>query len=342
MFTSGSSGTPKGVKVSNANVNQYLGVMLKSDIYDFKKEDKFLQAFELTFDASVQWIFAPLSIGACIYVPEENKSIAIADAMAKHCLTVAMMVPSTLYYLQPYFKELVFESIRYFFAGGEALSVQLLKAWKPCVPNAIVENLYGPTEATIWCTRYRVDLTVLSKTEFVSIGKPNPGIEVLILDENNEEVVDKKKGQLCVYGKQVVEGYIDSSENGAFVVINKKRYYGTGDLVYVDEQQNLNYCGRIDNQIKMNGYRIEPEEIEKEIFAYCGLVNVVVAKSLAEGHLQIVAYIENFKSDVSDLKTALRLKLPDYMIPSKIISIPKMPLNANGKMDRNAILNIKA
>ena len=191
FFTSGTTGVPKGVPIYNRNLNQFFSATLDSELYKFSSEDKFLQMFELTFDLSVMSYFTPLCIGACCYVvPESGISyLNIATMLEEQKITVALMVPSVLMYLEKYFDELKYPELRHSIFCGEPLPYHLVRGWRNCVPNASIQNAYGPTEATIYCLSY--DYTSATSDEVcqgnLPIGKPFPGMKVLVWSNDEEK-----------------------------------------------------------------------------------------------------------------------------------------------------------
>jgi len=262
MFTSGSTGEPKGVPVSNKNIDHFLSFMCNSGIYDFNEKDRFLQMFDLTFDASLMCMFVPLMKGACFYVPEDGPAYAKAIELIEHKnLTVALMVPSLLDYLRNYLQEITLPTLRYSFFGGERLSVEMAKKWLNCVPNAIVENLYGPTEAAIWCSRYRLIINEFSSQGNVSIGKLFSDMNYILINEDNREV--ESQGELCLAGEQVIGQYLNNENSNSFFDNGGVRYYRTGDIVSLDDEKNLHFIGRLDNQLKINGYRVNLKRSNK-------------------------------------------------------------------------------
>lgn len=344
LFTSGTTGKPKGVPIYNRNLSAFLDMMLESGRYDFKSHDLFLQMFELTFDLSVFSFLVPLSIGASFY-PIPRKGITyleVADILETREITVALTVPSVINYLRPYFGEMTFPKMKYSLFCGEALYHETLAGWAQCVPNAKIENLYGPTEATIFCLRYEWERGEPPHPQgkgIVPIGQPMEGMDAFKLRETTED----EEGELCLSGEQVTLGYWHnpSKTAEAFGVTNEgKKYYRTGDLCKIDQAGNFLYLGRIDNQVKIDGHRVELEEIEFHTRTFCGDRQVVATVNTSEAGTQfILLFIESETEMKNGLEEHLKKQLPGYMIPKEIITVGLFPLNSNGKTDRKALMN---
>jgi len=338
IFTSGTTGKPKGVPVSNANVNHFLEHFIDLQNYDFSPEDRFLQMFDLGFDLSVFSIFVPLSIGACVYVlPQEGiKYLEIAGILMEQAITVALMAPSALYYLKPYLEDLRLPELRYSFFCGEVLKEEICKQWSSCLSDAHIVNLYGPAEVTVACTEFEwinTDKVKQSINGIVSIGKVFEGLTYLIIGEDNLPLIPGDIGELCLSGPQVVAAYLGDIHKEAFFEYEGKWFYKTGDMVAQDDKENLYFYGRKDNQVKINGYRVELAEIEKCINNYFGdEVAVVIKRTNTEGVDELFAFVVELK-EVSELKDFIQQHLPDYMMPKQFVSIGSFPLNSNGKID---------
>jgi len=344
LFTSGTTGKPKGVPIYHRNLSAFLDMMLESGKYDFNKNDRFLQMFELTFDLSVFSFLAPLSVGASFYpLPQKGMAyLEVAEILETREISVALMVPSVINYLKSYFEEITLPQIRYSLFCGEALYHETLSAWARCVPNARIENLYGPTEATIFCLRYewqRGEPAHKQAKGIVPIGKPMEGMSAFIAKEDSS----LEEGELCLSGEQVTLGYWnDPSKTAASFGTNQNghRFYRTGDLCKVDQTGNFLYLGRIDNQVKIDGHRIELEEIEFHAREFCGDHRVVATVHTDEMGFQcILLFIESEQEPQSGLDDHFKKHLPGYMIPKKAIRISPFPLNSNGKTDRRALIN---
>jgi D-alanine--poly(phosphoribitol) ligase subunit 1 len=344
LFTSGTTGKPKGVPIYYRNLAAFLDMMLESGRYDFNSNDRFLQMFELTFDLSVFSFLVPLSVGASFYpIPRKEMAyLEVADTLETREMTVALMVPSVINFLKPYFQEINLPKMRYSLFCGEALYHETLSSWAKCVPYAKIENLYGPTEATIFCLRYewqRGEPPHPQSKGIVPIGRPMEGMDAFKINENSLD----EEGELCLKGEQVTLGYWNNPSKTAEVfgtTKDGKKFYRTGDLCKIDQDGNFLYMGRIDTQVKIDGHRVELEEIEFHARVFCGDKQVIAAVNTSEaGFHLILLFIESGNDLKKGLKEHLKKHLPDYMIPKEIITVSRFPLNSNGKTDRKALIN---
>lgn len=347
LFTSGTTGRPKGVPITRANLTGFMDAFFKLDI-SLTEADRCLQMFELTFDLSVVSYLAPLLKGACIYtIPKDKiKYSYISELMDEHKLTFSLMVPAMLHYLRPYFDEINSPELKYSMFCGEALPEDVTKEWATCVPNAKIINVYGPTEDTIYCTVYYYNRNEKNKTHngVLCIGKAMEGTQTVIIDENNKLIPFGNMGQLCLAGVQLTPGYWKNEEKNkeAFFYLgyegNKTRFYKTGDLCYVDKEGDILYNSRADNQIKVQGFRIELSEIEFHAKVFLDKVNVVTVAGTDElGNTEIGMIIESKSFDHVPLMNYMKSKMPAYMIPRKVTFTDAFPLNMNGKTDRNKL-----
>ena len=344
LFTSGSTGVPKGVQITRGNVAAFMDSFWKTGI-NITEEDRCLQVFDLTFDVSVQGYLVALTRGACVYtVPYgQVKYLYAASLIQEHKITFGAMAPSMLTYLRPYFDEFDATSMRTTILTAEACPVDLMEDWYKCAKNTEIYDFYGPTEATIYCTYYHLnrDGNNLSQNGIISIGQSMANVQAIIIREDGQLVVGQEKGELCVAGGQVTPGYWNNEEKNAssFFVRDGVRYYHTGDLCYWDESGNILYCGRIDQQAKIQGFRVELGEIEyhaREFYKKEFRV-VAIAFDNVQKLTEIALFIESTDQETQDLLVYLRSKMPHYMIPSRIIFEPKFPLNKSEKIDRNSL-----
>jgi D-alanine--poly(phosphoribitol) ligase subunit 1 len=347
LFTSGTTGQPKGVPISRANLSGFIDAFWEMG-FVIDEKDKCLQMFELTFDLSVMSYLVPLVSGSCIYtIPKDKiKYSYIFELLEDQNITVALMVPSILHYLRKYFDEIHLPLIRYSMFCGEALALDITEEWSKCLPNAKIQNVYGPTEDTIFCTYYTFNRDGNNKSHngILSIGKAMEGTMTVIIDEDNKVLPVGSTGQLCLAGVQLTPGYWHNEEKNkeAFfsTEFNKKkeRFYKTGDLCKMDEEGDLLYVGRADSQVKIQGFRVELAEIEFHAKMYLQKINVAaVAFSDVSKNKEIGLAIESKEMDTASLLKYMKAKMPLYMIPKKIIFIEKFALNTNGKTDRKKL-----
>ncbi len=347
LFTSGSTGRPKGVPITRGNIANFIESFWKVG-FDINNTDRCLQCFDLTFDVSVQSYLVPLTRGACTYtIPHDQiKYSYIYGLFEEHKLTFGAMVPSMIRYLRPYFDEIDVPSMRYNILTAEASPLELVNEWSKCIPNAEVYDFYGPTEATIYCTYYKFNKNEHNKqfNGISSIGKPMNGLVAVIVDEERNILGANQKGELCISGGQLTPGYWNSPDKTteSFFEMEykgaKRRFYKTGDSCYMDEESDIMYSGRLDYQVKIQGYRIELGEIEHHAREFVkGQNAVAVSFENNSGATEIALFIECESTNTKLLVEYLKLKMPYYMIPSKILFNNRFPLNLNGKIDRNVL-----
>lgn len=351
FFTSGSTGAPKGVPISHGNLSAFMDTVFADRT--FSHEDRVLQMFELTFDLSVVSIVLPWSVGGCCCVVPE-KGIAwmnILKALSNERVTVALMVPSVLPYMQRFFDEVRFPDLRVSQFCGEALMQDMVSAWSRCVPNAAIENVYGPTEATIYCTRYaweRERAEGESVSGIVPIGTAFPGTTTLVVDPDGRPCPPGERGELCLAGDQVMSGYWNDpgKTRAAFVDVSRDgrmlRAYRTGDVAFENADGNLIYCGRTDSQVKIDGHRVELGEIEHFARQFIdSSAAAVVVENDAAGVCRLRLYVGGDRIEKAGLERHLKENLPAYMRPAAITVLPELPLNLNGKIDRPALARLK-
>ncbi len=344
LFTSGSTGVPKGVTISRKNVAAFMDSFWQTGI-SITPDDRCLQAFDLTFDVSVQSYLVPLTRGACCYtIPYgQVKYLYAASLIQEQKITFGAMAPSMLTYLRPYFDEFDASSLKTCILTAEACPVDLLEDWYECAKNVEIYDFYGPTEATIYCTYYKLTRggNNLSLNGVISIGKPLANVQAIIIREDASLVKDQEKGELCVAGDQVTQGYWLNPEknNTSFFIKDGVRYYHTGDLCYWDKSGNIMYSGRIDQQAKIQGFRVELGEIEFHARAFYNneYRTLAIAYQNAQNLTEIALFVEKQEEPSQALVAYLRSKMPHYMIPSKIIFEPSFPLNKSEKIDRNLL-----
>ena len=333
LFTSGTTGKPKGVPITYGNLTAFFEGFENLD-YNVNAEDRFLQMFEMTFDLSVVSYIAPLIYGASFHTLDLSlvKPLALYDALETQKITIALMVPSAIDMLMPYSEDIDLPNLRITQFCGEALKTRQVESWSNCVPHTQIDNVYGPTEATIYCTRYTIsnDQEILHHNGIVCIGEAmcNTTLEI------NEE------SELCLGGAQVSPGYLNATDKqkSKFFIKDNIRFYLSGDKGKIEN--NLFYClGRMDDQVKIQGYRVELAEIEFACNKSLPLSeNTAISfegKTGTELHLFVKS--QNLQESHSELSNNLKTLLPWYMVPHEIHWISDFPLNANGKIDKSAL-----
>jgi amino acid adenylation domain-containing protein len=349
LFTSGSTGIPKGVPVTHANVLHFIDVTTAR--YGITAQDRFSQTFDQTFDLSVFDLFVAWERGACVYAMQPLELLGPTRFVARNELTVWFSVPSipALMRKKGFLRENSLPSLRLSLFCGEPLPAASAEAWQSAAPNSVLENLYGPTELTIACLVHRWDSEKspgLCVNGMVPIGRPFPGLGAVLLDDDLRPVEGNGPGELCVSGPQTVPGYWQDDGKTAerFVTVrvspsSKVRVYRTGDRVARLDTGDYVYLGRVDHQIKVLGHRVELGEVEATLRTDPAVVEAIaVGWPLEDGTaLGIVAFVSGREIDTSRLLEQVRARLPDYMTPRDIRVVDSMPLNANGKIDRNAL-----
>lgn len=346
LFTSGSTGEPKGVMVSHANLERFLDVVVER--YGLEEDDRFTHLFDPTFDLSMFDMFAPWRVGGCVCVPGPRERLLPARFVDDANITVWFSVPSTALLmkktrtLQPG----VFPDLRVSLFCGEALPLEVAQSWMEAAPNSVVENLYGPTELTLACTLYRCNPTMDTEARdgIVPIGHAFPGMQARVVDDDGHPVEPGEIGELALCGPQVALGYWDDPEqtDRVFVTLpgETKRFYRTGDrVVQPRDDDPLLFVGRVDAQIKVRGYRIDLGDVEAGM-RRAGNLDVAVAVGWPPrpgGADGIVGFVEAGAAEPNELRARLSDHLPSYMIPREVRTVERFPLNANGKIDRNAL-----
>ena len=345
MFTSGSTGMPKGVVITRGNVRAYVSAMLQRA--PLQPDDRLSQSFDLTFDLSVHDMFVCWTAGACLCCVPDKALMAPAKFIQDARLTVWFSVPSTIAFMRQLkmLRPGAFPALRHSLFCGEALSAAAAEAWHLAAPNSTIDNLYGPTEATIAFTAHRWSDNGASADGargLVPIGDPFPGLRTVIVDDDLRPVADGAAGELCVAGPQVSPGYWRDPDNTAerFIAINgdarASRWYRTGDRVMRTPENGLIFLGRTDHQIKILGHRVELGEIEQALrdATNSDLVVALPWPPTESGAGGVVGMVSGTTTSEKDLLAHCKSKLPWYMVPRAIRFVADWPLNANGKADR--------
>ncbi|MGD8564655.1 MAG: amino acid adenylation domain-containing protein, partial [Desulfarculaceae bacterium] len=348
LFTSGSTGLPKGVPVSQGNACAYVNYIRRR--YQVTEQDRFSQTFDLTFDLSVHDLFVCWSSGSCLYCLPKRSLMGPGKFIRDHELTMWFSVPSVIMFMAQMrmLKPGLFPSLRYSLFCGEPLPAKSAALWQQAAPQAVLDNLYGPTEATIAISYYRWDPEKSPQEAVmgvVPIGWIFPEQEGLVADEKGNAVTLGDSGELLLAGTQVTGGYWNNPEKTAAQFVRlpadpQKLWYRTGDLVRQGDDGCLYYLGRIDNQVQVHGHRVELQEIDQALRqAGQSDLAVSVAWPVASPNVEaIYGFICTTASlDEGEVIKRCASTLPDYMVPKKVFFISDMPLNVNGKIDRKAL-----
>ena len=355
LYTSGSTGKPKGVRIKHHSVMNKIGWMQNK--YATNGNDALVLKTPVTFDVSVWELFWWFFNGAkLVLLPPggEKEPETIISACEKNEATVIIFVPSMfasfVLYLDAMEEARKLSSINLIIQIGEALSPQLVKDFNKLrtdIFNPLMINTYGPTEATVAVSSY--DCPNGSDFDKISIGKPIFNTKLLIVNKANKIQPIGIHGELLITGKNLSPGYLNRPELNAekFIEVEdtksiKQRAYKTGDLSYLNDSGDLNFIGRIDNQVKVRGYRIELGEIESKMMDYPSISNCAVLVYDPEGtNPQLVGYFtleeSSEKIDNKEIKSFISKKVPDYMVPSILIRMESMPLTTSGKIDRKKL-----
>jgi len=349
LFTSGSTGNPKGVRISFRNLNAFVRDFLDHPAYSFEAGDRFLQMYDLSFDGSIPCYAVPLAVGASVYtVPAAGiKYLTAYKLILEQKLTFVKMPPSTLSYLRPHFDSIRLPEVKYCLFGGEAFPSLLAREWESCVPNALIQNVYGPTEAAIIsliCDWNGIRGQKKELQGIVSIGKPTGTNIIRVTGDDDLEVMQGLTGELLISGEQLSPGYWNEPDLNERAFVNlehegaMRQFYRTGDLVSMDEEGDVMYLGRNDEQVQVRGYRVELREIEVVARTYLEGLNVMAfGKEQAAGEMKIFLVIESGEMNPDPLRNHLENQLPPYMIPEKVIFMTDFPRLVSGKLDRKAI-----
>ena len=352
IYTSGSTGTPKGVMIEHKSIFNYL---LNSRDKFIKKDENGSGTFihiPYTFDASLKSIFTPLVSGKLAVISSEPSPLVFEDAnLHKYApYDFIQLTPAHLEFFYARFYDRFNKPITGKISiGGEALYLSHFDYLAERRSELEVINEYGPTEATVACTGYTFHVGRNAEVpRNVPIGKPIENVRIHILDEDLNPVKPGDPGEIYIEGIQLARGYLNQADltDRKFkqdITVNARnaRIYKTGDIGRWLRDGNIEYVGRVDNQVKIRGHRVELGEIES-ILISCGLVKNAVVETTENNHgdNQLVAYIVPLGGvfDRQAVLTYLKNKLPSHMIPEKLIELGNLPVTANGKIDRKSLL----
>jgi amino acid adenylation domain-containing protein len=351
IYTSGSTGIPKGVAVSHSNLVNYAW-FISQKLNAAAEPLHFATVSTLAADLGNTAIFPALISGGCLHVLGYETAMAanrFAGYLEHHPVDVLKITPSHLKSLLTTPQGARVLPRKYLILGGEAAGWDLVAQAQQAASCKVI-NHYGPTEATIGCCTFSVsenDVSAWSPAT-VPIGRPIANAQVYVLDQRMRPVPVGVAGELCIGGVGIARGYLNQPQQTAerFVTdsFSKQpgaRLYRTGDLARFLPDGNIEFLGRIDQQVKIRGFRVEPAEIESVLKKHAAVQQaVVMAREDASGDKRLVAYVVAGRKSAqlaADLRSHLQERLPDYMVPSAIISLDALPLTRNGKVDTAAL-----
>lgn len=351
LFTSGTTGVPKGVCVSHCAARHF--VEWTKHEFGLTCRDRVAGVSSFTFDLSIFDVFSTLSSGATLYLYDHRKVILssnLARFLERHSVTIIYTVPTTLSLLEARgrLNRYDLSSLRVVMFAGEQYPSQAFHRLRAALPSHVkYSNLYGPTETNV-CTAYHVDGDI-SETAGIPIGRPLPGFEIIPAPVADQSLHGANAAELYVTGPSLMTGYWGQSNEEAahwwYDPASGRRAYRTGDICRLDENNNWIFLGRVDNQVKVNGFRIEVEEVENVLLtvpavAHCA---VVAVRTSGNSIAQLVAYVVlGDDVEAEELSTRLtdicRTRLPSYSQPQKYVYVLQIPTTVSGKVDRAALV----
>lgn len=348
LYTSGTTGQPKGVQVHHKALHNYASWAAAE--YVGNEGGSFPLFTSISFDLTLTSIFIPLVTGNTVVIYNDDgadQEHSVIRALKDNQVDIIKMTPSHLRLLREAdLPEPGKIRLQKMILGGEALDTQLAREiLGKFNGNLTLFNEYGPTEATVGCMIHRFDPDCSSLT--VPIGVPAANTEIYLLDEDLQLVPEGVKGELYISGAGLASGYLfDEALSAEKFIANpfaeKKRLYRTGDLARRTRQGTMEYLGRVDEQVKINGYRIELDEINHHLRNYAGVVDSVIIPKEINGRKSLYAYLitENGSVSETELKSHVTTSLPFYMIPTRITCLEAFPMTGNGKIDHKALAAI--
>ena len=340
VFTSGSTGVPKGVVACHRSVIDYIENL--SETLGFNENTVFANQAPLYFDACLKELYPTIKFGATTYIVPHHLfmfPIKLVEYMNEHKVNTVCWVVSALTMISSFktFEKVKPEYLHTIAFGSEVFPIKQFKIWRETLPNAKFTNLYGPTECTGMSCYYHVDRD-FELDEAIPIGRPFHNTQILLLNDKNQLVQGEEVGEICIRGTCLTMGYYRNPEKtGEAFVQNPlndrfpELIYRTGDLGKWNDRGELMFVSRKDYQIKHMGHRIELGEIEVNVNMMDRIQTCCCIYDKASDKI-VLYYVGDMP--LKELVTVLREKLPRYMIPNKVIQLETMPLTANGKLDR--------
>ncbi|MEU5957810.1 amino acid adenylation domain-containing protein [Streptomyces sp. NPDC047525] len=348
IYTSGSTGAPKGVRVNHASVAYLLREI--NERYGIGPSDRVLQFAAVTFDTSVEQILVTLLHGATLVLPDRVWAPSeFASQLVAYGVTVMDLTPS---YWRAFLPELAAApadlAVRLTLVGGSAVHAEDCRVALRLMPRSRLVNAYGLTETTITSCTMEVTARVLPEHGPVPVGRPLPGTIVRVLDENLRPVPAGQHGEVYVGGAGVAHGYLsESADHSRFLrdplaTDAGARLYRTGDLGGLTADGVLEVVGRVDRQIKVRGFRVEPAEIEAALSMHESITDAAVKPYCRRGELEIAAYYVTapgggLELGPRDVRSHVAGRLPAFMVPTAFVPLREMPVKSNGKVDMDAL-----
>ncbi len=341
IHTSGSTGTPKAVGVTHRNLAY--STLARGEHYD-EPVGRFLLLSSFAFDSSVVGLFWTLATGGMLVLPDaggEHDADHLLDLMERRSVTHLLCLPSLYQLLLDHDANGRMSSLRVAIVAGEACPSGVLETHADRLPTTQLHNEYGPTEATVWCTVHEASSSDAGGP--LPIGHPIAGARIYLLDDYGKRTPWGYVGEICVAGGGLTAGYLDRPDLTAerFVTVDiggsTERVYRTGDLGFIDGNGSLQFLGRVDKQVKVRGYRIEPGAVEAALRSHEAVADAAVVGRSPRGRsaTQLVAFVVTVRpeDDVRDLRQAMQAELPRHMVPDLVLATAEIPRLPNGKVD---------
>ncbi len=346
MYTSGSTGVPKGVEICHYNIARLL---FNNPYARFDNKQNFLLAAPIAFDAATFELWGGLLHGSrCIIYPDRIPTFNDLEKIIKDENVSILWLTASFFNAVIDEKPHILSSVAQILTGGEALSTSHIQQTLKLLPDSQIINGYGPTESTTFACCYPIPKTIASDVTSIPIGRPIANTQIYLLDKHLQPVPIGVSGEIHIGGDGLARAYLNRPELTAEKFIahpfsddSGSRLYKTGDLARYQLDGNIEFLGRIDHQVKLRGLRIELGEIEAILESYPGINKVIViVREDQLGDKRLIAYLTHTQlepSNVDALRLFLKQKLPEYMMPSAFVFLDKLPLTPNGKLDRKAL-----
>lgn len=340
IYTSGSTGIPKGVCVTQKNI---IRLVKNTNFIEFSDEDRILQTGSIAFDASTFEVWGALLNGLQLYIEEKNIILnpwQLEEYMVKNKISIC-------WFTAPLFSKLceenigLFRTLRYLLTGGDVVSSRDVSKVKRMYNELIIIDGYGPTENTTFSTTFSINNNWDEEVE-IPIGKPIANSTAYIFSKDNNLLPMGIPGELCLGGDGIASGYLNKPDltKEKFIenpYVRGETIYRTGDLARWLPDGNIEFMGRVDNQVKINGFRIELGEIEKHMLANINVKEATVIDIKDKNNNKCLCGYFVGETSLKEVREFLEKRIPNYMVPAYIIKLKDMPLNLNGKIDKKAL-----